>query len=77
VGKVVLEKILRSIPEVKKIYVLIRPKSGVSVTERMKRQIFQSACFDNIRKIYGEGYNKFIDTKVEAIEGDISDHKYI
>jgi fatty acyl-CoA reductase len=30
VGKVVLEKILRSLPDFKKIYVMVRPKKGMS-----------------------------------------------
>lgn len=30
VGKVVLEKILRSLNEIKKIYIMVRPKKGMS-----------------------------------------------
>jgi fatty acyl-CoA reductase len=39
-GKVVLEKIFRALPEVKRIYLLVRPKSGVAIMDRVKREIF-------------------------------------
>lgn len=35
-GKVIIEKLLRSCPNVKKIYVLLRSKKGRSSEERMK-----------------------------------------
>lgn len=34
-GKVLIEKLLRSIPEINKIYVLIKPKRGQSSAERI------------------------------------------
>jgi len=39
-GKVVLEKLLRSIPGIKKIYILVRPKSGISTKERLMKEVF-------------------------------------
>jgi fatty acyl-CoA reductase len=42
VGKVVLEKFLNSLPDVKKIFVLVRPKKGILVKDRIRREIFQS-----------------------------------
>ena len=35
-GKVLLEKLLRSCPDIGCIYVLLRPKKGVPVQERIK-----------------------------------------
>ena len=34
-GKVLLEKLLRSCPDLKMIYVLVRPKKGVDATQRL------------------------------------------
>lgn len=34
-GKVLVEKLLRCCPGIKKIYMLMRPKKGRSVTERL------------------------------------------
>ena len=36
-GKVLVEKLLRSCPDVKKIYLLVRPKGDVSSEERVER----------------------------------------
>ena len=41
-GKVLLEKFFRSANEFKKIYVLVRPKSGTPIMDRVKREILQS-----------------------------------
>jgi thioester reductase-like protein len=49
VGKVVLEKFLRTIPDFKKIYVLIRPKRGTKPMDRVWKDIFSSQCFDRVR----------------------------
>jgi len=40
-GKVLLEKLLRSCPTITRIYVLIRPKKGFSVEVRLT-QLFES-----------------------------------
>jgi len=39
-GKVILEKFFRSLPEVKKIYILVRPKRGVEIMDRVMKEIF-------------------------------------
>jgi fatty acyl-CoA reductase len=36
VGKVVLEKILRSCPDFKRIYIMVRPKKGQSNESRLE-----------------------------------------
>ena len=50
-GKVVLEKFFRSLPMVRRIYLLIRPKRGVDIMDRVKKEILQTHCFDNARKL--------------------------
>lgn len=40
VGKVVLEKIIRCLPEIKKLYIFVRPKKGVLIKDRVMREIF-------------------------------------
>lgn len=36
-GKVLIEKLLRSCPEIREIFLLIRPKKGVSIDERLAK----------------------------------------
>ena len=50
VGKVVLEKFIRCIPDFKRIYVLVRPKRGTKPSERIWKDIYSSQCFDVVRK---------------------------
>jgi fatty acyl-CoA reductase len=42
IGKVVLEKFISSLPEVRKIYVLVRPKKGTTALDRVRKDIFSS-----------------------------------
>lgn len=65
-GKVLLEKLLRSCPGVSNIYLLIRPKRGQVAQERLQ-QLLSSPLFDLIRK---ERPNDLF--KVQPIEGDIT-----
>lgn len=40
-GKLLIEKLLRSCPAVRKIYVLVRPKNGIEIATRVQ-EIFES-----------------------------------
>lgn len=51
-GKVLLEKFLFSLDCVDKIYVLIRAKEGSNLSERFKKEIMSSACFDRLRSFH-------------------------
>ena len=39
-GKVILHKFFKDLPVVKRIYILVRPKRGISITDRMMKEIF-------------------------------------
>jgi len=45
VGKVVLEKILRSLPMINKLFIMIRSKKGITVRERFEKEILTSEIF--------------------------------
>lgn len=38
-GKVLVEKLLRSCPDIKKIYLLVRPKGDISSVERVEKTL--------------------------------------
>jgi fatty acyl-CoA reductase len=52
-GKVILEKLLRSCPDIKKIYIMSRAKRNMEPLERLKQQILASECFNTLVKIHG------------------------
>lgn len=77
VGRVLLEKILYDLPNVRRVYVIIRPKvtrSGevISATERFRQDILGSSAFERLRRREGDGFESLIERKVVAIEGDLS-----
>ena len=45
VGKVVLEKFIRTMPNFRKIFVLIRAKKNIPLKKRLEDQIFKSEIF--------------------------------
>ena len=48
VGKVVLEKLLRSMSSLKRIYLMVRAKKSMSVQQRMLETIFSSEVFERV-----------------------------
>lgn len=67
VGKVLVEKLLYSCPEVNKIYILIRPKRGRSVLERLDK-----FCAAPVFECTGRVSAKLKEEKLVAVAGDIS-----
>lgn len=65
IGKVLIEKVLRSCPDVKHIYCLVRPKKGRAAQERLTT-LFEEPMYDPLR----EKQPNFTD-KVSAIHGDL------
>ena len=49
-AKVLLEKLLRTCPDVGNIYIMVRPKKGIKPMMRVKKEILSSECFDEIRR---------------------------
>ncbi|OWR46525.1 fatty-acyl CoA reductase 4, partial [Danaus plexippus plexippus] len=67
-GKVLVEKLLRCCPDLKRIYLLMRPKKGLNVNERID-DYFNCRVFEIIH----EKSPKIFD-KVTVIPGDILQH---
>ncbi|XP_063218990.1 putative fatty acyl-CoA reductase CG5065 [Bacillus rossius redtenbacheri] len=66
-GKVLVEKLLRSCPGIKNIYLLMRPKRGQDVATRLC-ELLQSPLFDRIRNERPLDLNKII-----PIQGDVTE----
>jgi nucleoside-diphosphate-sugar epimerase len=74
VGKVLLEKLLRCVPNVQTIYLLIRPKREISPQKRMFEEIVSSFIFSELQNQLGgpKPFMDYIKSKLVAISGDIS-----
>jgi fatty acyl-CoA reductase len=69
VGKVVLEKLLRSCPGIGMIYVLLRPKRNVTPENRLEK-ILNLELFKEVEKIF-----PLFRKNIKAVVGDISEKK--
>ena len=79
VGQPLVAKILTTIPQVKKVYLLIRSRTNVngvtvSAKERLSK-FFESHVFDQLKSIHGSNFHAWIREKVFAVEGDLSREK--
>ncbi len=75
-GQPIVEKILWLNPNVRRIYVLIRPKrSGsrsLTAEQRLEKELYQSSVFERLRAIHGDGLPALLRNKLLAVPGDIS-----
>nr|CAI5836687.1 unnamed protein product [Callosobruchus analis] len=67
IGKVLIEKLLRSCPEIGNIYVLIREKKGKDPAKRIK-EMTDVALFDVLKKTYPDNLRKIL-----PIIGDVTE----
>ena len=65
-----LEKMLRSLPEIKKIFVMIRPRKNVTIEERLISTIFSSEIFKRVWEEQPRLRAKILE-KVKPIAGDL------
>ncbi len=72
-GKIILEKILRSSPDIQRIYVLVRPRKGSTADERMQSEIIQSEVFNRLKGDIGvNAFQTLIRSKLRALPGELT-----
>jgi len=72
IGKVWLTVLLNDLPEIGKVYLLIRRQRTATAQQRFERIVSESPAFDALHERYGDGLGKFLDERIEVVEGDIS-----
>ena len=72
IGKVWLEHLLSEIPEIGKIYLLIRRQRNSSARRRFEKVVEASPVFDRLERRYGKNLSVFLAEKVEVVEGDVT-----
>ncbi|XP_051140653.1 fatty acyl-CoA reductase 2, chloroplastic-like [Andrographis paniculata] len=70
-GKVLVEKILRTAPDVHKIFVLIKAKNKEAAAERLKTDIIHAELFKRLRQIHGKSYQAFMLSKLVPVLGNV------
>ena len=71
IGKVVVEKLLWSVPEVGKLLLLVRPGPHRSVRERLHDEVLDSPIMARLRALHGDDWEAWATSKVEAVPGDL------
>lgn len=69
-AKVMLEKLLRSIPTINKIYILIRPKGGKDLADRFRTDILDTELFKRLKQEV-PNWEEFVNKIVTPIKGDL------
>jgi long-chain acyl-CoA synthetase len=72
IGKVWLEHVLSEIPEIGKIYLLVRRQRNTTGRRRFEKIVEASPVFDRLEERYGGDLNRFLAERVEVLEGDVS-----
>lgn len=72
IGKVWLAQLLSEVPQIGKIYLLIRRQRTTTSQRRFEKIIEESPVFDRLQEQLGDRFAEYVSERVEAIEGDVS-----
>ncbi len=72
IGKVWLANTLTDLPEIGKLYLLIRRQKSNPAQQRFEKMIEDSPVFDPLFEKYGDRLGTFLAEKIEVVEGDVS-----
>ena len=71
IGKVWLANTLLDLPEVRRIYLLIRKQKSNPAQRRFEKLVEESPVFDSLYERHGENLLQFLRQRVEVVEGDV------
>ena len=77
-GQPLIAKILTALPDVEKIYLLIRSRTDASgkrtsAQERLENELLASDVFASLRRLHGENFTEWALQKLTAVEGELTD----
>ncbi|XP_002734152.1 fatty acyl-CoA reductase 1-like [Saccoglossus kowalevskii] len=70
-GKVLVEKLLRCCPDLDKLYLMVRPKSGQPPQQRIK-DMLDCQLYDKVRKENPDGLNKIVAITSDMLEPNLA-----
>jgi nucleoside-diphosphate-sugar epimerase len=72
-AKVVLEKLIRTVPELEGVILLIRGGKDGDARERFLRQVAGSSIFDTLRAERGPWLDRFFAERIECVTGKVTE----
>jgi alcohol-forming fatty acyl-CoA reductase len=70
-GTALVEKVLRSIPDLGRLYLLVRASRGKSAADRFERDVLGATAFRCLREKLGDDFDDHVSKKVRVLEGDV------
>ena len=76
-GQPMVAKILTALPDVQKIYLLIRSRTDTtgkhtSAQERLENELLTSNVFASLRRLHGENFDAWAQQKLTVVEGELT-----
>ena len=80
-GQPMVAKILTALPDIQKIYLLIRSRTDTtgkhtSAQERLENELLTSDVFASLRRLHGDNFDTWAQQKLTAVEGDLT-HEHL
>ena len=72
IGKVWLANTLMELPQIGRIYLLIRRQKSNPAQRRFEKMVEESPVFDPLFERYGAAFADYLREKVEVVEGDVT-----
>jgi hypothetical protein len=72
IGKVWLANLLTELPEIGRIYLLVRGNRSAASLARFQRIVEESPVFEPLARRHGEKFAAFLREKVEVVDGDVT-----
>src|SRR5208282_4910724 len=72
IGKVWLTNLLTDLPEIGRVYLLVRHNRAASSLERFQRVVEESPVFENLAALHGERFAEFLRDRIEVVDGDVT-----
>jgi len=73
IGKVWLTMLLEDVPQIGRIYLLVRRQGSRSALQRFERIVAESPTFKELHERQGEELGHWLSERVEVLEGDVSE----
>ena len=75
-GKVLVEKLLREVPELGKIYILVRAGNKDQARQRLYDELLNVELFDSLKAIYGKEFESYISARLIPVPGSLTEHRF-
>jgi fatty acyl-CoA reductase len=72
IGKVWLANLLTDLPDIGRIYVLVRRNRADTSLQRFQRVLEESPVFETLASRHGDRFAEFLHQRIEVVDGDVS-----